>query len=68
MEGGAGGKAHLSCSGLVLFLKGGHSRTPAPVKCVYFLVTHLHRSSLSVMISLPEKHKIRPEVKRTFII
>lgn len=67
-QGRGGEKPHLLCSGLVLFLKRGHSRTPAPVKFVYFLITHLHRSFFSVMISLPEKHRIRTEVKCTFII
>lgn len=66
-QGRRGEKPHLLCSGLVLFLKRGHSRTPAPVKFVYFLITH-HGAFFSVMISLPEKHRIRTEVKCTFII
>lgn len=68
LQGCRGEKLHFKCSGRALFLKRGHSHTPASVKFVYILITHLHRSFFSVMSRLPEKHKIRTEVKRTFII
>lgn len=61
-------KTLLKRSGHVLFLKRGHSHIPASVKFVYILITHLHRSYFYMTIRLPEKHKIRTEVKGTFII
>lgn len=68
MQGCRGEQPHLKCSGRVLFLKRGQSQTPASVKFVYSLITHLHLFFFSMMIRLPEKRKIRTEAKWTFDI